>query len=604
MPEKYILRAAPSGSAPRPCAFYLSKQGCRNAANCKFFHGTAEEAAAAAADVSDSSSIVSSESETPPVAPVKSKKRKQTSSDTAAVSEVIPAPQKRKQTSASMFAAPKTGTPASDKKSEKKKKQKKQKTSDAQLPHLDDGSNPFVLSIDTNAPAEQEQPQLTPKKAKLNKTKPKTPKAAPVAAPIPANTNKAKPKIPKAAPAAAPTPANTPVGEIPSFRKLKLPIAPFSLPESSGDDEPQQNQLAPSPTKVDPPRAQHAHPLPISHPDGRKRKDSVIATHANTRYAGSYDFEQMKNADATPGAESWIKAKPYGKWCENNPAAIAIDCEMCQTKNPVTGETNNKALCRISIVNAVDPDEVLLDTLVKPAWPVTDYRDRINGIKEEHLKNVQFTLLHAQAFMLALCSEETVIIGHALHNDLVAIKMEHHCNVDSALLYSVKDEPGATPSLKDLAMDVMGKPMPNTHDSVNDARTSLLCLLPYLEKGGKVEPIARHYPKRRKSSVGNGMILFVHRIPKFCKPEHIKQMLAAQTRVEPKEVGAIEFGASTGKVNAVFSSAEDARLAFDNLKGAEVPDKTGRMQKKVYLRNGDYVQIRKMHGPKRIPLTS
>ena len=79
---------------------------------------------------------------------------------------------------------------------------------------------------------------------------------------------------------------------------------------------------------------------------------------------------------------------------------------MCQTKDPVTGNTDDKALCRLSVVNADDPSEVLLDTLVKPDWPVKDYRTWVNGIKKEDLDGVQFTMKHAQIFMNELCSDQ------------------------------------------------------------------------------------------------------------------------------------------------------------------------------------------------------
>ena len=52
---------------------------------------------------------------------------------------------------------------------------------------------------------------------------------------------------------------------------------------------------------------------------------------------------------------------------------------------------------------------------------------------ESHCK--KSTLEHAQAFMMALCDEETVIIGHAVHNDLIALKMEHISNFDTSYLY-------------------------------------------------------------------------------------------------------------------------------------------------------------------------
>jgi RNA exonuclease 1 len=301
----------------------------------------------------------------------------------------------------------------------------------------------------------------------------------------------------------------------------------------------------------------------------------------------------MKEADEEAGrgyATDWITARKFGPWCASNPQAIAIDCEMCETMDPVTGSVDSKALCRVSVVDA-ETDEVLLDTLVKPAWPVVDYRSRINGIKEEHLTNVQFTLRHAQAFLMALCSDETVIIGHALHNDFAALKMEHHCNVDSSFLYPVQDAPNATPSLKDIALSVLKKAMPDTHDSVNDARTALLCLKAYLSENGEVAPIIRTLSRAP-------MQLFVHRIPKKCQPTHLATMFLTHTSIQPSEVDEIEFLGATGRTHVTFPSSRHADLAFDTLGGKEEADKSGRMQKKVYLQGGGYVRVRKMVYPR------
>jgi DNA polymerase III epsilon subunit-like protein len=57
--------------------------------------------------------------------------------------------------------------------------------------------------------------------------------------------------------------------------------------------------------------------------------------------------------------------------------------------------------------------------------PVTEWRSRIHGITKENLNGVLFTLRHAQAFMLNACSDRTIIVGHAVHHDLKALKFQH-----------------------------------------------------------------------------------------------------------------------------------------------------------------------------------
>lgn len=66
-----------------------------------------------------------------------------------------------------------------------------------------------------------------------------------------------------------------------------------------------------------------------------------------------------------------------------------------------------------------------MDTLVNPGRPVVDMRTAIHGIEEADLADVKFTLKHAQALMSSYCTEGTVIVGHALYNDLKVLMFDH-----------------------------------------------------------------------------------------------------------------------------------------------------------------------------------
>jgi RNA exonuclease 1 len=564
--KKYKLVSPVDNGVAGPCAFFASQAGCRNGYKCKFLH-VLPGASPAVVYRDDSSSVVSSESESEVALPP------------------APAP-----------TSPTPTAPSSHEQKKKNKNKKKRKSGDS-CDGVNGDVDMFMKPKNQSASTEVTKAQSSNKKQKraLRDQASKAPtNSPPIASPhgsvgifaAMANTpNSAK------APVVHPQPHRQSSKQaVADFRSLRLPIASFSIDG--------QTQAASPPTsheeKMPPPVILPHLPLPNHTPTGIKWQNTVIKTREHVRYSGSFDFEKMKEADEEKGcsyATDWITARKFGPWCAGNPQAIAIDCEMCETRDPVTGSVNSKALCRVSIVNAENPDEVLLDTLVKPAWPVVDYRSRINGIKAEHLANVQFTLRHAQAFLMALCSDETVIIGHALHNDFAALKMEHHCNVDSSFLFPVLDAPNATPSLKGVALSVMKKVMPDTHDSVNDARTALICLRTYLSNEGKVDPIL-HTPSRAPTQ------LFVHRIPKKCQPTHLTSMFLAHTSVQAAEVDEIEFSGDTGTTHVTFPSRRHADLAFDTLEGKEEADKSGRLQKKVYLQGGGYVRVRKMVFPR------
>jgi RNA exonuclease 1 len=300
----------------------------------------------------------------------------------------------------------------------------------------------------------------------------------------------------------------------------------------------------------------------------------------------------MEEQSGLGGRFAWIQAKPFGSWCFDHPAVIALDCEMCETQDPVSGARDSKALCRVSIVNGQDPSEILLDTLVKPSWPIIDYRTRFHGITPQDLEPVQCTLRHVQAFLMALCSHETVMVGHAVHNDLMALKMEHYCVADSSFLFPVQDSATAFASLKTLASTFLQQDMPTIHDSVLDARTALQCVLYFRDHPGKVKAVERSHSKGGGGEFAKQLL--VHRIPKPCLATHLEQMFLQHTRIQPTLVPEIEFSGDTGKAIVVFLSAQHCNLAFETLQGPADTDNSGRSQKKVYLRTGSYVRVRKM----------
>jgi len=620
MPPKYKLHSSGDEGAVKKCAFYLSSEGCKNGSNCKFSHG--EEISTPKKCVSvghESSSVVSSESSdeesfAPPRPPKSTEKAKKPNKVAKAKNSQskpeedqfqmnlrllqeqqkklvelqqqilqqqkpgsVPKQKtkKRKQQSqeheTSIFANPSQtkSTPAKKSKASTptpKKNRKVQVDSYAALAQSSEAS-------DNNDESEDDEGlnYLAELRAKLNKN---------IATPSKQN----KKKIEK---------SKTNHGF--SFAsKLDLPIAPFNTKDTNKAKDTKSSQVSvsseddnfPSPL---PNRSSHAYEFTLA----------IQRTRDHPRFTACYDLAKKRAADDI-SEQNWIRTKPISRKTSSNPRVIAIDCEMVETHDPDTGKRDHKALARISVVNALDTSEVLLDTLVKPSAPVRDHRTFVNGITRESLEDVKFTLEHAQAFMMALCDEETVIIGHAVHNDLVALKMEHFCNVDTSYLFKVKGDDtegkSATPSLKDCATLCLGKDMPDTHCSVNDAITALECCVYFLKNKGKVGEVTK---TERKKYDGSDTLL-VHRIPsKGCSSKDITYLFLNNCHIKPKEVEEISFSSSTGKTNVIFSSKAHAQLAFDTLSGSIQTDKTGRDQKKIYLRNGNYIQVRKMTRPKK-----
>ncbi len=184
------------------------------------------------------------------------------------------------------------------------------------------------------------------------------------------------------------------------------------------------------------------------------------------------------------GDDDRVQALPCNDRCRTNsrestylPQVIALDCEMCMVEDPESGIRNGKELLRLSVVDGrpqkkgkkgeLEPRVTLLDTLVKPSSPIVQMRSAIHGIIEQDLENVEFTKGHGRTALLKLSCPKTVIVGHALHNDLDALMLNHTRVVDTALLFGVKGEPEATPSLRDVSKALLGTAIQDgIHDSV------------------------------------------------------------------------------------------------------------------------------------------
>ena len=139
--------------------------------------------------------------------------------------------------------------------------------------------------------------------------------------------------------------------------------------------------------------------------------------------------------------------------------------------------------------------------------------------------------------------------------------------------------------------------MGQTHDSVEDARTALEAAVHFIQNSHpngfiEVDKI------QKDGEVVAGTDLFVHRITDTLTEENIMQLFIAQTFVCPTKVPQIQRdparGPETGKAVVSFASAAHADLALETISGPQRPDKSGRSQKRVYLKGGGYIYVRKV----------
>lgn len=187
--------------------------------------------------------------------------------------------------------------------------------------------------------------------------------------------------------------------------------------------------------------------------------------------------------------------------------------------------------------------------------------------------------------------------------------------IDTAYLYTLHNAPHASPSLRDVAEQLLGLKLQNIHDSVQDSQVAFYAAAKLLIAGPQRAVV------RRSSGAGAAAAttvtsasgaavtlasLFVHRVPDFCSEEHLQEMLVAYTNIVPVKINPImrphnnapqqppqQGAVPSGKTTVLFSTQAHADLAFDSIAGPDRPDKQGRSQKRVYLKNGGYICVRK-----------
>ncbi|XP_077869979.1 uncharacterized protein LOC100372740 [Saccoglossus kowalevskii] len=166
---------------------------------------------------------------------------------------------------------------------------------------------------------------------------------------------------------------------------------------------------------------------------------------------------------------------------DGNAGIYALDCEMCYT-------TMGLELTRVTVVDS-DFDEVY-DTFVKPLNPVIDHNTRFSGITEEDLESVDTVLQDVQAVLLNKFSADTILIGHSLESDLLALKMIHSSVIDTSLVFPHRLGPPFKRALRTLMADYLKKIIQNDvggHDSKEDAASCMQLMIWKIKEDAKTK---------------------------------------------------------------------------------------------------------------------
>lgn len=142
-------------------------------------------------------------------------------------------------------------------------------------------------------------------------------------------------------------------------------------------------------------------------------------------------------------------------------------------------------------VTVVDTDmQVVYDTFVKPDNEIVDYNTRFSGVTEADLADVRVTLRDVQAVLLSMFSADTILIGHSLQSDLLALKVIHRTVVDTSVLFPHRLGLPYKRSLRNLTADYLRQIIQDSaggHSSSEDASACMHLLIWKMREDAKTK---------------------------------------------------------------------------------------------------------------------
>lgn len=166
---------------------------------------------------------------------------------------------------------------------------------------------------------------------------------------------------------------------------------------------------------------------------------------------------------------------------DGNGGVFALDCEMCYTKQGLE-------LTRVTVIDS--ELKVIYDTFVKPEIKVVDYNTRFSGVTEEDLESATITLRDVQAVLLSMFSAESILIGHSLESDLLALKLIHSSVVDTAIVFPHRLGLPYKRALRNLMADHLKRIIQDNvegHDSSEDASACMELMFWKIKEDAKVK---------------------------------------------------------------------------------------------------------------------
>ncbi|XP_057698023.1 RNA exonuclease 1 homolog [Corythoichthys intestinalis] len=197
--------------------------------------------------------------------------------------------------------------------------------------------------------------------------------------------------------------------------------------------------------------------------------------------SGCQTAQQHVQDGRTESLDGYVTTFSKGLPPDGNGGVFALDCEMCYTKQGLE-------LTRITVINS--ELQVIYDTFVKPDSKVVDYNTRFSGVTPEDLNGTTITLRDVQAVLLSMFSAESILVGHSLESDLLALKLIHSSVVDTAIVFPHRLGFPYKRALRNLMADYLKRIIQDSvdgHDSSEDATACMELMIWKLKEDAKVK---------------------------------------------------------------------------------------------------------------------
>jgi len=208
----------------------------------------------------------------------------------------------------------------------------------------------------------------------------------------------------------------------------------------------------------------------------KKKSNNSPSRRKKARERAATKGDKKNKIRTSPSGSKSPHDVPMGK----NDLYFALDCEMVG----VGPHGADSALARVSIVNW--DCKIILDTFVKVAVPVTDFRTFVSGVRSEDIESCKAMELKEVRIAVQNILQGKILIGHGLENDLKALNISHpSCDTrDTAgfapymreILDSQNMRVMVPKRLKDLAWQELGKRIQvlgDAHSSIEDGISAL-----------------------------------------------------------------------------------------------------------------------------------